>query len=173
MLLVACCVNSRWICCSKLERLPPKLAVAFCTPICTAVAITNCKGWTEPGRGWTEPACRLLVDAVLLVEFPAMGAVGFSLPLSAALMVKTIWQNEYVDMADMLPENLSKRESDGKKKRSIKDPMQWAQCFAAFTSVVAKKDASRVPDLLAYSMMVIQAASGTDGQCSDCMQTFL
>ncbi len=42
-------------------------------------------------------------------------------------------------------------------RKGVKDILQWEECFAIYTEVLASKFPAAVPDLLAYMLMILKA----------------
>ena len=66
-------------------------------------------------------------------------------------------------MSDLLPERLSLDaiDEDSTKSRSKRKPvlsiLDWVQCFSLYTSIISHKQPGRVPDLLGYQSLIIDA----------------
>ena len=85
------------------------------------------------------------------------------LPVSQKLVSK-IESGAFVDMAELLPDRLGntrvnsdEQGSSRPKKRSVTSILEWIQCFSIYTSIIAKKQPERVPDLLGYQTLLIDA----------------
>ena len=72
-----------------------------------------------------------------------------------------IWKGQYVDMAELLPEACTEMQNEKDKNRykgEVKSILAWTECFLAYIAIVVKQDSARVPNLLAYSSLIISAA---------------
>ena len=86
------------------------------------------------------------------------------LPVSQKLISK-VESGAFVDMAELLPDrlgntivNLSDEQGSARpKKRSVTSILEWIQCFSIYTSIISKKQPERVPDLLGYQFLLIDA----------------
>lgn len=85
-------------------------------------------------------------------------------------LAQRIWRGEFIEMEELLPENAARYASEenpskAKEKNNTKivSPLAWVECFQAFTAVVACKSPERVPDLLAYSTLIVHAARQFEG----------
>ena len=80
-------------------------------------------------------------------------------------LAKRIWEGEYIDMAELLPEALTQppqaegdKEKSTRRKQKIKSILPWTEAFLVYIGVVAKRDPARITDLLAYAGNIIHAA---------------
>ena len=44
--------------------------------------------------------------------------------------------------------------------------MEWLQSFAVYVSVIARKQPQRVPDLMGYQVLILEASSEYKNDCS-------
>lgn len=130
------------------------------------------------------------VDLVHMVGIDtlASSAVGGSFFLGESFapipqkLVQRIQTGEFVDMADLLPDNLELRRREdndasssgttGKRRaRTITNLLTWVQCFATYAAVVGEKYPNRTRDLLAYIRLVVREAqrNGGDGCTIRCL----
>ncbi len=106
--------------------------------------------------------------------------VGEGLPPVPAKLVGKILRGEFVDMAELLRDNI---EADRRRnaidpshscgagglggtrpaRREIPDILSWIQCFGVYICVVASKHPEKVPQLLAYQTMLIREARRCGG----------
>ena len=76
-------------------------------------------------------------------------------------------------MAELLPDRMgtSPKSSYGDsesakqkfKRRPISSIIEWVQCFNVYLSVVCRTCPGRIPDLLAYQMLIIEASMVYEG----------
>ena len=97
------------------------------------------------------------------------------LPPVPAKLVAKIRKGDFVDMADLLRDNIeaSRRQADseqhrcggeGKKARwEIPDFLSWLQCFGVYASVVADQQPERFKELMAYQTIMIREARRCGG----------
>ena len=97
---------------------------------------------------------------------PPLATVGpNSTPIPQKIMRK-IWNGEYIDMAELLPEKLhtgpqqEPHSADARKPRRkrVTSILQWVECFNAFIGVMLAYHPSRASDLLGYSSLIVHAA---------------
>ena len=50
-----------------------------------------------------------------------------------------------------------KDDKSNKAKRRVTNILEWVQCFALYTAVIAKKQPNRVQDLLGYQALIVDA----------------
>ena len=101
-----------------------------------------------------------------------------------AKLVARITKGEFVDMADLLRDNLEARRwgdlpegssSSAEPKRSqreVPDLLSWVQCFGTYMAVVTSSQPERVKQLLAYQTVIVREArrcGGRDWQAYDSM----
>ena len=101
-------------------------------------------------------------------------ALAGSLPMIPENLVEKILKGQYVDLSDLLQDNiLLAKKSTGtsatesgltqryKKREFTKDEagmLSWMQCFTVYTAIVCSQDPGRLNDLLGY--MVIMSNEG-------------
>ena len=72
-------------------------------------------------------------------------------------------------MAELLPEQVGSQEDDSKaakpKRWSISTILEWIQCFGIYIAIIARKDPTRVTDLLGYQHLIIQFHQEYQGDC--------
>ena len=96
--------------------------------------------------------------------------IGTSYPPIPYKIAEAIWRDEYIDLAELLPARLGAPEptllelfsgNHNKRtriKKNITTIEEWVLCFNAYIAVAAQKRAERVPDLLAYSSLIVKAS---------------
>ena len=87
---------------------------------------------------------------------------GAGRPPVPSKLVQRIEQGEFIELSDLLPERLALGTADesakGKaKKKIIPTILEWVQCFSLYTAIVSRKQPERVPDLLGYQSLIIDA----------------
>ena len=93
-----------------------------------------------------------------------------------AKVVARIWKGEYIDMADLLRDNLEadRRRATAQRgaqqqgqakatRREVSDLLSWALCFSVYVGVAAEKHPHRVKQLLAYQATILHEARRCGG----------
>lgn len=92
--------------------------------------------------------------------------VGPNLPPVPGWLAKRIESGQFIEMGELLPERLgllgSSADDEGSKTskqkcKSVASILEWIQCFGIYVAVLARSQPERVPDLLAYQTLMIQA----------------
>ena len=90
--------------------------------------------------------------------------IGAGLPPVPQKLAQKIQSGDYVDMTELLPDHLgisdiklSSDKQQGSKKKGISSILEWVQCFSIYVSVIALKEPQRIPDLLGYMNLIIEA----------------
>ena len=100
------------------------------------------------------------------------------LPPVPAKLVTRIQKGEFIDMAELLQDNLeaqrrgalqesgsaSASPSQSRPRREIPDLLSWVQCFGMYTAVMASKYPERVHKLLAYQTLIVREARRCGGR---------
>ena len=82
-------------------------------------------------------------------------------------LAERIWRREFIDMHELSPTRLGAPEptlhdllsqEKAKKQKHINRINEWVIRFNTYISVIALREPQRVPDLLAYSSLVVQAS---------------
>lgn len=113
----------------------------------------------------------------------AKGEVGKPFVLSEGLppvphkLAARILRGEYIDMAELLRDNLEAQrraastpsQTQGsahhqKHRREIPDLLSWVQCFGTYMAVVTSKYPDRVRQLLAYQTLIVREARRCGGR---------
>ena len=114
-------------------------------------------------------------------ELPKEGAslpfiLGEGLPPVAAKLVVKIQRGDFVDMAELMRDNMEaerRAEQDGaigspfnkrSRRREVPDLLSWIQCFGTYISVVVTKSPAKVKQLLAYQTMIVREACRCGGK---------
>ena len=86
--------------------------------------------------------------------------VGAGIPPIPPRLVTRIQSGEFIDMADLLPDQLAPTSTDRTSKprhQTISNILEWVKCFSAYIAVVSSKQPHRVPDLLGYMTLIIES----------------
>ena len=97
------------------------------------------------------------------------------LPPVPAKIVTRILRGEFIDMAELLRDNLEAQRrgalqdapsSTGvsRSRREVPDLLSWVQCFSIYTAVMASAFPERVHKLLAYQTLIIREARRYGGK---------
>ena len=99
--------------------------------------------------------------------------LGEGLPTVPAKVVRKIERGEYIDMAELLRDNIeADRRREGRElpggeakrlRREVPDLLSWVQCFSMFSGVVARQHPERTKELFAYLTMVVREARRCGG----------
>ena len=100
--------------------------------------------------------------------------MGESLPPIPAKLVTQIQKGEFVDMAELLRDNIEaerRRTKEGgtggctssQSRREVPDILSWIQCFGTYACIVAAVQPEKTQQLLAYQTMVVREARRCGG----------
>ncbi len=104
--------------------------------------------------------------------------LGESLPAVPAKLVAKILKGEYVDMAELLKDNIEvgrrKDLQDGARgsgcsggnkasRREVPDLLSWVQCFGVYAAVLASKFPEKARELWAYQVLIVKEARRCGG----------
>ena len=86
-----------------------------------------------------------------------------ALPVVPAKLVKKIVRGEFVDMVELLQDNMEaeRRRANGEgesalpRRREVPDILSWLQCFSMYAAVVGVQYPEKMKDLLAYQALII------------------
>ena len=96
-----------------------------------------------------------------------------SLPLVPAKVVEKILSGQFVDMAELVRDNLEVEQqcntmesvsagpvptTSWPGRREVPDLLSWVQCFGMFASVMASNYPKKITQLLAYQTIIIREA---------------
>ena len=84
------------------------------------------------------------------------------LPPVPSRLVAKIESGEFIDMGELLPDQVgtSRPEDLGKvlpKHCTVAGILEWIKCFNVYMAVISRKEPGRIPDLLAYETLIIEA----------------
>ncbi len=87
------------------------------------------------------------------------------LPAIPAKLVRKIQKGGYVDMAELLRDNMELgRRGEESPKPSVPDLLSWVTCFGMYASIVTEKQPERVKELWAYQTLVVREARRCGGR---------
>ena len=82
-------------------------------------------------------------------------------------LAEKIWQWEFVEMAELLPEQWNVRKDDagalGRRRKQVTNIDTWLQCFTSYTSVMSRRFPEDVVELLGYMRGVLKACHDFSG----------
>ena len=90
-------------------------------------------------------------------------SIGAGLPPIPPRLVARILSGEFIDMADLLPDQLGPSSTETQPKgsrpryRAISNILEWVKCFGAYIAVLSSKQPHRIPDLLGYITLIIES----------------
>ena len=88
--------------------------------------------------------------------------LGAALPPIPQTLVKKIESESFVELGDLPSGNLCHSPEESKQKarhHQIFTIIEWLQGFAAYVAVMSKKQPLRVPDLMGYQLIILEAYS--------------
>jgi len=84
-------------------------------------------------------------------------------------LAKKIEAGAFIEMSDLLPEHMGiyRRSADCRSKYSkcSLTILEWLQCFYSYVSVISRNHPERVPDLMGYQSLIIEASMEYKGDC--------
>ena len=97
--------------------------------------------------------------------------IGAVVPPVPPKLVDRIKGGEFIDMAELLPDrigsfNPSSTDESAKQKVwwcPVTSIIEWVQCFNVYMSVICRTCPERIPDLLTYQMLIIEASMVYEG----------
>ena len=89
--------------------------------------------------------------------------IGGGLPPIPRKLVHRIQDGHFIDMAELLPDNLEATnlidddltKNIKRKQQDVTQIMDWIQCFSTYIAVVSRAKPERVADLIAYLNLII------------------
>ena len=84
-------------------------------------------------------------------------------------LAKKIESVAFIEMSDLLPEHMGihRRRDDHRSKHSKRSLtiLEWLQCFSTYVSIVSRNHPERIPDLMGYQSLIIEASMEYKGDC--------
>ena len=93
--------------------------------------------------------------------------ISSALPVVPVKLVKKIWSGEYVDMAELLRDNMEverrRHATEGEggsgagtsSRREIPDLLSWLHCFSLYAAVVCERYPNKARELWAYQALIV------------------
>ena len=96
--------------------------------------------------------------------------LGAGLPPVPAKLVTKIESGAFIEMADLLSEQLGTYAYDEESKTRTKKPsvtniLEWLQCFAVYVAVRGQKQPDRIRDFMGYQALIIDAYMEYKSDC--------
>ena len=138
----------------------------------------------EPRVGADTPAASQVPTGTATTPTPPGGSaaeesvstpfiLGEGLPTVPAKLVRKIEKGEFLDMAELLRDNMeADRCHDGRElppgesrrtRREVPDLLSWAQCFSTYAGVVTRQNPGRSREIFAYLTTVVRTARRCGG----------
>ena len=94
------------------------------------------------------------------------------LPPVPAKLVAKIQKGDYMDMAELLRDNMeyerrqttSESKSGRASRREVPDLLSWITCFGIYASVICDKSSEKAKQLLAYQTLIVRKACRCGGK---------
>ena len=92
---------------------------------------------------------------------------GFINLTSPPSLVQKIESGAFIELGDLLSNHLGFEETVGSKSKQhpITNISEWLQAFTVYVSVIARKQPQRVPDLMGYQILMLEASNEYQGNC--------
>ena len=133
----------------------------------------NVGGEAEVGVGITAPEASTSKG---VASRPFILSEG--LPPVPHKLVLRILRGEYIDMAELLRDNLeaqrrsssqqtsssSSDPSSSRSRREVPDLLSWVQCFGTYVAIVTSKKPEKMRQLLAYQTLIVREARRCGGK---------
>ena len=94
---------------------------------------------------------------------PGTVLFGAGFPPVPSKLVKKIEAGDFIDMAELRPEGLETMEDSAPgrstkgKTKMISNILEWIRCFSLYVAILSHSAPHRVPDLLSYQALIIEA----------------
>ena len=100
-------------------------------------------------------------DTDTLTDQPStISFLGAALPPVPHKLAEKIESGAFVDMGELLPGNLSLTEEEPKQKSKhyrVSRITEWLQGFAVYVAVLSHNQPARIPDLMGYQLLILEA----------------
>ena len=105
-------------------------------------------------------------DQSLLYKSSTWSSLGAGLPPVPEKITSRIEAGEFIEMAELLPDRLGtagmragddQTKSVKTKRRLVTNIVEWVECFAIYIAVLSKKQPQRVPEMLGYLILILEA----------------
>ena len=91
---------------------------------------------------------------------------GTALPPVPTHLIEKIESGAFIEMGDLIPSRLGLDDAARSKlRRSVTNISEWLQAFAVYVSVIARKQPHRVPDLMGYQILILEASNEYHNDC--------
>ena len=92
-------------------------------------------------------------------SLPGSGfAIGAGLPPIHAKLLAKIEAGEFIEMSELLCDQLGRAETSlNSKRRMVPNILEWIKCFSLYIAVISRKSPQRVPEMVAYLTLIIEA----------------
>ena len=111
-----------------------------------------------------SPQCTLQTERCSTRESgPGTVLFGAGFPPVPSKLVKKIEAGDFIDMAKLRPEGLGTMEDSAPgrstkgKTKMISNILEWIRCFSLYVAILSRSAPHRVPDLLSYQALIIEA----------------
>lgn len=94
---------------------------------------------------------------------PSVVLFGAGFPPIPTKLVTKIQEGNFVDMHELLPERLGATEDNEQsrpaksKGRMVTEILEWVRCFGLYVAIISCSAPNRVPDLLGYQALILDA----------------
>ena len=98
-------------------------------------------------------------------------SIGAATPPVPPKLVERIKTGDFIDMAELLPDRMGTSKSSmvdestksKVRRRPVSSIIEWVQCFNTYLSVMCRICPEKIPDLLAYQMLIVEASMVYEG----------
>ena len=111
-----------------------------------------------------SPQCTLQTERCSTRESgPGTVLFGAGFPPVPSKLVKKIEAGDFIDMVELRPEGLGTMEDSAPgrstkgKTKMISNILEWIRCFSLYVAILSRSAPHRVPDLLSYQALIIEA----------------
>ena len=93
-------------------------------------------------------------------------STGTAFPPVPSFLVEKIELSAFIEMADLIPTRLGLDDTARSKlRRSVTNISEWLQAFTVYISIIVKKQPHRVPDLIGYQILILEASNEYHNDC--------